>query len=483
MIDDTVTTRSVIFGSSKLVSAKWPRWLVPIWLSNPSTVCACGTAMMPALFTSTSAPSIPSAKARTDARSCRSSLRTSTSPVMGAAAWVPLSLLRTAKIVWPPTRANSPAVTNPRPLFAPVTITVRPENEGRSAAGQSVMANTLTARLLRRRVRHRNVESRDDALDVGGLLGSLLGVAGDRELDEVVLAWQGRLARRLGWLPGAGGDDDAVVAVHAAAVEVVAALDHRRRKTVPVVGGGVEPLEVLRQFRVGLAVLDGLAVVEVAGEPQHNRHRRRVRVALGDQLRSRREVRIAVLLPALRTRHRPRQIGELVGGDGQAGDARVLEELRDRHRRPRGGGRRRRARRRPHRVIVRRFRAAARCGDHHQCDGCRAAARPHRISRTAASGRASRVALGGTTNGGSMRIGCSAIASSSSSSSASARFSSSYSDSRLRTAVRTSIPASLISLTSSARDGGVLRYWITVGSMPLSRNKSSVLREVVQRGL
>src|ERR1700736_3416140 len=253
MIDDTVTTRSVVFGSSKLVSAKWPRWLVPISLSNPSTVCACGTAMMPALFTRTSAPSIPSAKARTDARSCRSSLRTSTSPVIVAAAWVPLSTLRTAKIVLAPTRANSLAVTNPRPLLAPVTITVRPENEGRSAAvhpdserglpsdpdserglpsdpdserglpsdPDAVMVNTLTAALLRRRVRHRDVESRDDGLDVGGLLGGLLGVAGDRELDEVVPAGQCRLAGRLWWLRGAGGDDDAVVAVHAAAVEVV----------------------------------------------------------------------------------------------------------------------------------------------------------------------------------------------------------------------------------------------------------------------
>ncbi len=55
---------------------------MPIWLSNPSTVCAYGTAMMPALLTSTSTLSTPSANARTEARSCRSSLRTSTSPVI-----------------------------------------------------------------------------------------------------------------------------------------------------------------------------------------------------------------------------------------------------------------------------------------------------------------------------------------------------------------------------------------------------------------
>jgi hypothetical protein len=45
------------------------------------------------------------------------------------------------------------------------------------------------------------------------------------------------------------------------------------------------------------------------------------------------------------------------------------------------------------------------------------------------------------------------------------------------------MPASSISFTSSARDGGVFKYWTTVGSMPLSRNNSSVFREVVQRGL
>ena len=44
-------------------------------------------------------------------------------------------------------------------------------------------------------------------------------------------------------------------------------------------------------------------------------------------------------------------------------------------------------------------------------------------------------------------------------------------------------PASLIIFASSERDGGVLRYWTTSGSMPLSRNKSRVLREVLQRGL
>lgn len=40
MNDETVTTRSVTLGNSRFVSAKWPRWLVPIWLSKPSLVSA-----------------------------------------------------------------------------------------------------------------------------------------------------------------------------------------------------------------------------------------------------------------------------------------------------------------------------------------------------------------------------------------------------------------------------------------------------------
>ena len=70
------------------------------------------------------------------------------SPVMPAAAALPLSRLRTATMTLAPTRASSRAVTSPRPLLAPVTMTVRPENEGRSAAVQSLMAATLMRRCL-----------------------------------------------------------------------------------------------------------------------------------------------------------------------------------------------------------------------------------------------------------------------------------------------------------------------------------------------
>ncbi len=47
--------------------------------------------MMPALFTSTSTSVTPSANSRTDAKSCRSSLRTSTLPEMAAAASSPFA--------------------------------------------------------------------------------------------------------------------------------------------------------------------------------------------------------------------------------------------------------------------------------------------------------------------------------------------------------------------------------------------------------
>src|SRR3954453_10761006 len=220
--------------------------------------------MMPALLISTSTRSTRSANARTERRSCRSSSRTSTLPVIPAAAWAPFAVLRTARIVVAPTRANSRAVTSPRPLFAPVTMTVRPAKEGRSAAVHALMANTLMAAdwspLFLGGAGHRDVEAGDDRFDVGRLGGGLVRVTGHRELHEVPLIG-GR---------GAGGDDDAVVAVHAATVEVVAALDHRGRKALPVVGGGVEPPEILRQLGIGVAVLDGLGDVEVAVELEHH---------------------------------------------------------------------------------------------------------------------------------------------------------------------------------------------------------------------
>ena len=57
----SVTTRASsrpsIASISSPVSAKWPRWLVPIWSSKPSAVSLRGGAITPALFTRRSSPS------------------------------------------------------------------------------------------------------------------------------------------------------------------------------------------------------------------------------------------------------------------------------------------------------------------------------------------------------------------------------------------------------------------------------------------
>ena len=55
-------------------------------------------------------------------------------PEIVCAACSPFAVSRTASTTWAPARASSRAVINPRPLLAPVTTTVRPAKEGRSAA-------------------------------------------------------------------------------------------------------------------------------------------------------------------------------------------------------------------------------------------------------------------------------------------------------------------------------------------------------------
>ena len=66
-------------GSSRAVSAKWPRWFTPNCISAPSPVRASSIAMSPALLTSRSSrPERPAANAATLSRSARSSAPTST---------------------------------------------------------------------------------------------------------------------------------------------------------------------------------------------------------------------------------------------------------------------------------------------------------------------------------------------------------------------------------------------------------------------
>ena len=52
-----------------------------------------------------------------------------------------------------------------------------------------------------------------------------------------------------------------------------------------------------------------------------------------------------------------------------------------------------------------------------------------------------------------------------------------------RVRARTEIPIAEINSFSLSREGGVLRYSITVGSTPLWRIMASVLREMPQSGL
>ena len=86
-----------------------------------------GGTITPALLISRSiSPSQPSANARTEARSARSSGRTSTLPGMPAAALAPFSALRTARTTRALRSASAVAAARPMPLLAPVTIAVRP---------------------------------------------------------------------------------------------------------------------------------------------------------------------------------------------------------------------------------------------------------------------------------------------------------------------------------------------------------------------
>ena len=97
-------------------------------------------------------------------------------------------MFRTARVTRAPTRANSRAVTAPRPLLAPVMMTVRPANEGRSAAVQVVMADTLMNHPTKPGwLLGRHGETGDDRLDLVGVGDGLFGQAGDGELYQVTL--------------------------------------------------------------------------------------------------------------------------------------------------------------------------------------------------------------------------------------------------------------------------------------------------------
>lgn len=125
--EETVTTRLVTRSSSRFVSAKCPRWWTPNWSSKPSVVCRNESVIVPALLTRMStALSIPAAKSRIDSSEARSSGRTSTAPLISAAAAWPLSWSLTARMSRAPLATSAAAAARPIPLSAPVMIMVRP---------------------------------------------------------------------------------------------------------------------------------------------------------------------------------------------------------------------------------------------------------------------------------------------------------------------------------------------------------------------
>ena len=135
----TVTTREPgtgsICSSSSPVRAKCPRWLVPNCSSNPSLVACLGVSITPALLISRSILGClarsSSAAARMESSEVKSRRWTMTfAPgalsAMRVAARLPFSMSRTARTTDAPRAARTWAVSNPRPVFAPVTTASRP---------------------------------------------------------------------------------------------------------------------------------------------------------------------------------------------------------------------------------------------------------------------------------------------------------------------------------------------------------------------
>mmetsp|Transcript_33225 Transcript_33225/g.84669 ORF Transcript_33225/g.84669 Transcript_33225/m.84669 type:complete len:239 (+) Transcript_33225:258-974(+) len=134
-VDATVTTRpsSSMSGSSRRVSAKCPRWLVPICSSKPCLVFCCGVAMTPALFSSSETrPSfcaISRQAALTESRSARSSFCTRARPAaapISASARSPAASSRQASTTKHPTSSSALADSAPMPELPPVTTATPP---------------------------------------------------------------------------------------------------------------------------------------------------------------------------------------------------------------------------------------------------------------------------------------------------------------------------------------------------------------------
>ena len=116
------------------MSAKWPRWFVPICISKPSAVCACGMFITPALLISTSMSSVGPVREGADRREVGqvepADLGVALDLGGGALA---LRVSRTARTTWAPAAPSARAASKPMPLLAPVMTKVRPVWSGRSA--------------------------------------------------------------------------------------------------------------------------------------------------------------------------------------------------------------------------------------------------------------------------------------------------------------------------------------------------------------
>ena len=120
--EDSVTTRSPIRGNSRLVSAKWPRWLVPICSSKPSVVRPLGRGHDAGVVDQHVEVAVPVRRERAhrgEVGSGRAGAPRSC-PVTVAAAASPLARSRTASTTWAPAAPSALASARPRPLLAPV---------------------------------------------------------------------------------------------------------------------------------------------------------------------------------------------------------------------------------------------------------------------------------------------------------------------------------------------------------------------------
>ena len=132
----TVTTRSVTWGSSRFVSAKWPEVVRPDLQLEAVLGPTLGDGHDAGVVDEDVEVALPGVGEGADGREVGEVERPhlASSRACSAAACSPLAVSRTARTTRAPARASSRAATRPMPLLAPVTTTVRPSRAGRSLA-------------------------------------------------------------------------------------------------------------------------------------------------------------------------------------------------------------------------------------------------------------------------------------------------------------------------------------------------------------